>query len=75
MARKGKVGTVRVQQYKSAIGYNRYQREVLRGMGFRRLNQIVELPDNDATRGMVKKIPHLVRVLPPESERGKEKEQ
>ena len=60
-----KTATFRVQQIKSAIGYNKKQREVLKGMGIRRMHQIVELPDNDATRGMVAKIPHLVRVLEP----------
>lgn len=63
MAAKKKVETIRVQQVKSGIGYNRKQREVLKGMGFRRLHQIVELPDNNSTRGMVAKIKHLVRVL------------
>ena len=64
MAKKS-TGTIRVQQVKSAIGYDKKQREVLKGMGIRRMLQIVELPDNDATRGMVAKIPHLVRVLDP----------
>ena len=67
-----KVKTIRVQQYKSAIGYNRVQREVLKGMGIRRMQQIVELPDNDASWGMIKKVPHLVRVLEPESGKGEE---
>ena len=63
MAAGKKVETIRVQQVKSAIGYNRKQREVLKGMGFRRMHQIVELPDNDATRGMIHKIRHLVKVV------------
>ncbi len=67
MATKKKKGaTIRVQQYRSVIGYNRHQRAVLKGMGFRRMEQIVELPDNEASWGMVKKVPHLVRVLEPE---------
>lgn len=63
MAASKKTDTIRVKQVKSAIGFNRKQREVLKGMGFRKLNQVVELPDNDATRGMIAKIPHLVRVV------------
>lgn len=63
MSAKKKVNTIRVQQYKSAIGYNKNQREVLKGLGIRRMQHIVEVPDNDATRGMVFKIRHLVRVL------------
>ena len=46
----------------------------------RKLHQIVELPDNEASWGMVKKVPHLVRVLEPEDASksgggGKEKKQ
>jgi large subunit ribosomal protein L30 len=71
MATKKKI---RVQQHKSFIGYSRYQREVLKGMGFRRREQIVELPDNEASWGMIKKVRHLVRVLEPaEGGKGEEK--
>jgi large subunit ribosomal protein L30 len=63
VTRKKQGGTIRVQQYKSVIGYNRYQRAVLKGMGFRHREQIVELPDNEASWGMIRKVPHLVRVL------------
>jgi large subunit ribosomal protein L30 len=64
---KKKKAVIRVQQIKSGIGYNRRQREVLKGMGIRRMHQIVELPDNDASWGMIRKVPHLVRVLEAES--------
>jgi large subunit ribosomal protein L30 len=36
---------------------------VVKGLGFTRLNQIVERVDTDSVRGMVKVIPHLVRIL------------
>jgi len=36
---------------------------VVKGLGFTRLNQIVEREDTDSVRGMVKAIPHLVRIL------------
>ena len=39
------------------------QRLVVKGLGFTRLNQIVERVDNESIRGMVKAIPHLVRIL------------
>lgn len=54
---------VRVQWVKSAIGYDRRQRATLRGLGFRRLNQVVEVEDTPAVRGMIAKVPHLVVVL------------
>ena len=55
--------TVRVKWVKSQIGYDQRQRATLRGLGFRRLNQIVELEDTPSVRGMIGKVPHLVVVL------------
>lgn len=55
--------TLRIEQYRSPIGYNKRQREVLRGLGLRRIRHVVEQPDNPAIRGMVAKIPHLVRIV------------
>jgi large subunit ribosomal protein L30 len=36
---------------------------VVRGLGFTRLNQVIERPDNPAIRGMVAKVPHLVEIV------------
>ena len=36
---------------------------VVRGLGFTRLNQIIERPDTAAIRGMVAKVPHLVEIV------------
>ncbi|HEY2930499.1 MAG TPA: 50S ribosomal protein L30 [Acidobacteriota bacterium] len=55
--------TVRVQYVRSSIGFTRRQKETVRGLGLTRLNQIVELPDNPQIRGMVRKVPHLVRIV------------
>lgn len=61
MAKKTK--TIRIEQYRSSIGRPSRQREVLRGLGLRRIRHVVEREDSAAVRGMVNKIPHLVRVL------------
>ncbi len=53
---------IRVRQIKSGIGYAADQKATLRGLGFRRLNQVVELEDTPATRGMMHKVRHLVRI-------------
>jgi len=55
--------TIRIQQVRSGIGRPKPQREVLRSLGLRRIRHVVEREDTQAVRGMVKKIPHLVRVL------------
>jgi large subunit ribosomal protein L30 len=53
---------VRVTLVKSTIGFNRNQAKVVEGMGLRRIGHSVELPDTDATRGMILKVRHLVNV-------------
>ena len=55
--------TVKIQQVKREIGYNRKQRATLRGLGFRRMQQVVEVEDTAAVRGMINKVSHLVDVL------------
>ena len=52
-----------VEQYASVNGTPRTQRLVVRALGLRRIRHRVNLPDNPAVRGMVKKIPHLVRIV------------
>ena len=47
---------------KSPIGFNRNQAAIVQSMGLRRINHSVELLDNDATRGMILKVRHLVEV-------------
>jgi large subunit ribosomal protein L30 len=54
---------IRIQYYGSIISTPTKQRQVVKGLGFTRLNQIVERVDTESTRGMVKAIPHLVRIL------------
>ncbi len=53
-------GRIKVRWVKSQIGFDRRQGATLRGLGFRRLNQTVELEDTPAIRGMIKKVNHLV---------------
>jgi large subunit ribosomal protein L30 len=53
---------IRVRWVRSAIGYDRRQRAVLRGLGLRRLNQSVELEDTPSVRGMINAVSHLIRV-------------
>lgn len=55
--------SIRIQYFRSSIGRPGKQKLVVKGLGFRKLNQIVEHVDTPQIRGMVAKIPHLVRVL------------
>ena len=54
---------VQIKQVRSAIGFDQGQRATLRGLGFRRLHQVVELEDTPAVRGMIKKVSHLIEVV------------
>ena len=58
-----KPGTVKVRQIRSGIGFEKNQKETLRSLGFQRLNQVVELPDNPAVRGMIYTVRHLVELV------------
>jgi large subunit ribosomal protein L30 len=49
----------------SVIGCPEKQRATVRGLGLRRLHQVVEREDTPAVRGMVKKVPHLVEIVEP----------
>ena len=62
MARK-KAGTLKIKWVRSWICCTEKQRETVRGLGLRRLNQVVERQDTPAVRGQVKAIPHLVEIV------------
>ena len=47
---------------KSAIGYKQDQKDTIRKLGLRRLNQTVTHPDTPDVRGMIQKVSHLVDV-------------
>jgi large subunit ribosomal protein L30 len=56
-------GTIRVKLIGSVISCPRKQRETVRGLGLRRMHQVVVRKDTPEIRGMVKKIPHLVALV------------
>jgi large subunit ribosomal protein L30 len=55
--------TVRVQQIGSALRRHHTQRETLIGLKLNKIGRIAELVDTPATRGMIAKVAHLVRVV------------
>ena len=55
--------TIKIEYFRRMIGRPEKHRKVLRGLGFRRLNQVVERQDTPAVRGMVAKVCHLVRIV------------
>jgi large subunit ribosomal protein L30 len=57
-----KSGTLKIKWVVSFIGCPRGMRATIRGLGFRRMNEVVEREDTPAIRGMIAKVHHLVRI-------------
>jgi large subunit ribosomal protein L30 len=56
-------GYIKIKLVRSGIGHPEKHRAVLRGMGLTKVNKVVELKDTPETRGMVRKVSHLVEVM------------
>lgn len=54
--------TLKITLVKSPIGAVPKHKATVQAMGLRKLNKTVELPDNEATRGQIQQIRHLVKV-------------
>jgi large subunit ribosomal protein L30 len=61
-AKKETAKTLKITLVKSTIGQIPKARATVAAMGLRKLHQTVELPDNEATRGQIQKVRHLVKV-------------
>ncbi len=59
---KSKDRRLKIVLVRSVIGHPEKQREVVKGLGLRKLNSVVIRDDCPEVRGMVRKIPHLVTV-------------
>ena len=55
--------TITIRWKKSVIGKPGDQKKTIQGLGFRRLKQIVTLPDRPEIRGMIGRVKHLVEVM------------
>jgi large subunit ribosomal protein L30 len=56
-------GTIKIQYYRSFIATPKTHKTIVRSLGLTKLNQIVERPDNASMRGVVAKVPHLIRII------------
>lgn len=56
-------GTIRIQYYRSMISTPKTHKQIVKSVGFTKLNQIVERPDTPSMRGYVNKVPHLLRIV------------
>ncbi|TMH46233.1 MAG: 50S ribosomal protein L30 [Betaproteobacteria bacterium] len=53
---------IKVRLLKSTNSVKRGHRDTVRGLGLKRIDQIVELVDTPAVRGMINRVAHLVRI-------------
>jgi large subunit ribosomal protein L30 len=56
------MGRLKVTQVRSLIGVKRDQRESVRSLGLKRINDVVVKEDRPEIRGMIFKVNHLVKV-------------
>jgi large subunit ribosomal protein L30 len=54
---------LKITYYRSAIGRDKRQKAIVKGLGFTKLNQVVERMDTPEIRGMVAKISHIVKIV------------
>lgn len=57
-----RVEAIKVRLVKSPIGEVKKVKETLRSLGLRKINQTVVVKNNDAMRGMLRKVSHLVKI-------------
>ena len=55
--------TVRIKLVRSPIRTQQRHKDTVRSLGLRRMNQVVEKPDNAQVRGMIHAVRHLVEVI------------
>jgi large subunit ribosomal protein L30 len=56
-------GTIKIRLIRSIICTPEKHKVIIRALGLKKMNRIVERPDTPAFRGMVKKVPHLLELV------------
>ena len=56
------MANLKITLVKSTIGAVPKHKKTVEALGLKKLNKTVVLPDNAATRGMIKQVQHLVKV-------------
>lgn len=54
---------IKIKLVRSPIGSPEKHKVIVRALGLRKMNQVVERPDTPSFRGMVAKIPHLLSIV------------
>jgi large subunit ribosomal protein L30 len=54
---------IKIKLVKSPICTPEKHKLIVRSLGLKRMNQVVERPDTPSFRGMVAKVPHLLQIV------------
>jgi large subunit ribosomal protein L30 len=54
---------IRIQYYRSFIAAPKTHKQIVRSLGLTKLNQVIERADSPSMRGVVAKVPHLLRII------------
>ncbi|MBK7353347.1 MAG: 50S ribosomal protein L30 [Nitrosomonas sp.] len=53
---------IKIKLSRSLIGVRKNHRDIVCGLGLKRINSVSELIDNPSTRGMLNKISYLIKI-------------
>jgi len=57
------MASIKIKLVRSTIGRPEKQKKIVRSLGLKKMNQVVERADTPAFRGMVAKVPHLLAIV------------
>jgi large subunit ribosomal protein L30 len=60
---KSPASNIRIQYYRSFIAAPKTHKQIVRSLGLTKLNQVIERADSPSMRGVVAKVPHLLRII------------
>ncbi len=56
-------GKIKIKLVRSPICTPEKHKSIVRSLGLKKINRVVERPDDPVFRGMVKKVPHLLEIV------------
>ena len=54
---------LKIKQVRSGIGRPERQKRTLRALGFKRMNQVIEVEVSPQVEGMINKVSHLIEIV------------
>ena len=57
------MSTIKIKLIRSTIGRPGKHKKIIQSLGLKKINQVVERPDDASFRGMVAKVPHLLAIV------------